>query len=203
MTYELEEKLIRYTGEGGTLVLTMRTGVMDKNNKCMDEYALPGRLGEMLGLEIEEYDSLYDNKEVILHMKDGKSSLGKHWCDVIQLHGAESFMTYGSEYYKGKPAVCVHSFEKGTAWYIGTDPDAEGQKKILNALLQRAGMNYNRKEKIETVIRNGRQKDYLFVMNHSEEKQHIRVGKKWGEDEVLELEPYGVRILEKSRKNKI
>lgn len=30
MTYELEEKLIRYTGEGGTLVLTMRTGVMDK-----------------------------------------------------------------------------------------------------------------------------------------------------------------------------
>lgn len=91
MTYELEEKLIRYTGEGGTLVLTMRTGVMDKNNKCMDEYALPGRLGEMLGLEIEEYDSLYDNKEVILHMKDGKSSLGKHWCDVIQLHGAESF----------------------------------------------------------------------------------------------------------------
>ena len=25
MTYELEEKLIRYTGEGGTLVLTMRT----------------------------------------------------------------------------------------------------------------------------------------------------------------------------------
>lgn len=203
MTYELEEKLIRYTGEGGTLVLTMRTGVMDKNNKCMDEYALPGRLGEMLGLEIEEYDSLYDNKEVILHMKDGKSSLGKHWCDVIQLHGAESFMTYGSEYYKGKPAVCVHSFEKGTAWYIGTDPDAEGQKKILNALLQRAGMNYNRKEKIETVIRNGRQKDYLFVMNHSEEKQHIRVGKKWVEDEVLELEPYGVRILEKSRKNKI
>ena len=100
---------------------------MDKNNKCMDEYALPGRLGEMLGLEIEEYDSLYDNKEVILHMKDGKLSLGKHWCDVIQLHGAESFMTYGSEYYKGKPAVCVHSFEKGTAWYIGTDPDAEGR----------------------------------------------------------------------------
>ena len=58
MTYELEEKLIRYTGEGGTLVLTMRTGVMDKNNKCMDENALPGRLGEMLGLEIEEYDIL-------------------------------------------------------------------------------------------------------------------------------------------------
>ena len=65
MTYELEEKLIRYTREGGTLVLTMRTGVMDKNNKCMDEYALPGRLGEMLGLEIEEYDSLYDNKMCI------------------------------------------------------------------------------------------------------------------------------------------
>lgn len=198
MTRKLEEKLIQYTKNGGILVLTMRTGVMDYNNKCMSEYPLPGRLGEILGLEVEEYDSLY-HKKICLCTPDGKKVTAKSWCDIIKLRGAESFMNYASEYYEGRPAVTKNYFKRGVAWYIGTDPEDEARTLIMDAVLKSAGMNNVKKESVEMIMRKGRQNDYLFVMNHSEERQYVTIEDGWLEVKQIGLEPYGVVILKKSR----
>lgn len=202
MKEQLEDKLIQYTASGGTLVLTMRTGVMDENNKCMSEYALPGRLGEVLGIEVEEYDSLY-NKEVKLRTAHDKTVSAKNWCDIIRQHGAESFMTYDSEYYKGKAAVTCNHFHNGTAWYVGTDPDQEAKKIILDTVLQSTGIkSVGQIDGVEMMMRNGRKEDYLFVMNHSDKSQIVKVNGNWTGEKNFELEPYGVKILKKSREDR-
>lgn len=45
---------------GGHLLLTMRTGVKDAHNLCMTDRELPGKLGDVCGIEILDYDCLRD-----------------------------------------------------------------------------------------------------------------------------------------------
>ena len=58
MSPELEDKYMNYVRQGGHLLLTMRTGVKDRNNLCMTERELPGRLSEAAGVEVLDYDCL-------------------------------------------------------------------------------------------------------------------------------------------------
>ena len=73
-----------YVANGGHLVLTMRTGVKDANNLCMTEMELPGRLGELCGIEVPEYDCLLETTGGVLYGK--KEYAIEKWCDIITLN---------------------------------------------------------------------------------------------------------------------
>ena len=83
MNPELEEKYISYVKNGGHLVLTMRTGVKDEHNLCMTDRELPGRLSEIAGIEVLDYDCLWDT-EVEINYQD-QVYKGVVWSDLMQL----------------------------------------------------------------------------------------------------------------------
>jgi beta-galactosidase len=66
---ELREKLIEYARAGGRLALTMRSGVKDADNVCLTEAPLPGPYGDILGIEILDYDCLRDVDQAGIRVK--------------------------------------------------------------------------------------------------------------------------------------
>lgn len=194
MDEETENRLETYVADGGKLLLTMRTGVMDRNNKCMSEYALPGRLGRIVGAEVEEYDSLY-GKTVPLVYENEKVGEAANWCDILNPSTAKTLMKYDGEYYKDRAAVTVNAYEKGTVWYVGTNPEQKTQNLLIQAILTECGMQNVCEQEVEKVVREGRKRDYLFLLNHREETVKTDIPEGWDSVEEAELKPYEVRIL--------
>ena len=195
ITPEMEQRLRQYVENGGMLILTMRTGVMNKNNVCMSEYPLPGKLADIVGAQVEEYDSLYQ-KKVVLDMGD-KKGVGEHWCDILSLNSAQPLAVYDSEYYKGRAAVVKNRYKKGSVYYIGTDPDEKTLEYLMDKILRDAGISGEKTADVEIVFRKGRNKEYLFIMNHAEEERTVAIPEDWNVGNTIGLKEYGVKILER------
>lgn len=194
MNPELEKKITEYVQEGGTLILTMRTGVMNMDNVCMSERELPGVLGEIAGIEVEEYDSLLARNVSIVY--DGREGTADKWCDILKPTTAETLVFYDSEYYKGKSAVTVNTFGKGKVYYVGTSLDKDAMEWLADKVSEKLDFLKIDNPNVELAVRKGKAKDYLFVLNHSEGEQRLSVPGNWTK-EIVRLQPYGVCILEK------
>jgi len=192
----LSEKLKKYAADGGTVVLTMRSGVKNENDVCPQDSALPCGFGDLLGIEIPDYDCL---RAGAVRITDGKEIIGKaeKWCDIIDLCGAEGLAFYSGEYYANTPAVTVNTFGKGKAYYIGFEPDDNAMNRIMdritkNAMISPLGPAASGAEIVCRPSANG---NYYFVLNHSGEKLDFAPNPEW--KAVLGpgvIEPYGVAV---------
>lgn len=215
MDTEREEKFIRYVENGGRLLLTMRTGVKNSNNVCMGEMPLPGRLTEILGVTVKEYDSLlgiqvqmewHKKYPMECHHMTLKKGTANKWCDILELQGAQPLAFYKSEFYKDTPAITVNEYGKGKAYYVGTEPDKGMLKELAGMLAQECGLASagESPEEVELTVREGRKQDYLFAVNHSEEEQRITIDGKWSvlngtADDSMLLKGYEVTIFVKAK----
>lgn len=210
MEQEQEEKFRRFVENGGCLLLTMRTGVKNMNNVCMSETGLPGNLKDVLGICVTEYDCLL-GLEVELEWIDigeeKKTMRGTahKWCDILSLNGAKPLAFYRSEYYQDMPAITVNSYGKGSAYYVGTEPDAKLLLEISGLLAREYGLESvgDTPDDVELTIRKGRCNDYLFAMNHTGFIQRISIGSDWipftREEDETQLEAYETRIFWKNK----
>ena len=80
---ELEQKYRDYVRRGGNLVLTMRTGVKDEHNICMTDRELPGRLTELTGTEVLDYDCLRGT-DVPVRIED-REYTASLWSDLMRV----------------------------------------------------------------------------------------------------------------------
>lgn len=172
----LEDKYREYVENGGTLVLTMRTGVKDETNICMTDMELPGRLGGLAGIEIPDYDCL---RSCEIQVQWGSESYkGRKWADEIAPATAETVAHYTSEYKTGTPAVTVNHTGKGLTYYVGTEPDEALMDRLIQELSEKAGVSAIPCA-VEVVRRKSGNKVYIFAMNHSSSAQCIPAEKNW------------------------
>lgn len=126
-------KLEQFARDGGTVLLTTRTGVKTGLNICQPQ-RLPGQLAALAGLTVEEYDPVgRDTQSIIL--RNNRHIACAQWCDVIHPGTATAYAYYASEYYSGSPAITVNAFGKGQAFYIGTVLSLEGYITLLQEIL--------------------------------------------------------------------
>jgi len=197
MTPTLEKKLEDYTAQGGHLLLTMRTGVKNWDNVCMDHSPLPGNLSRVIGAVVEDYDSLIWEET---GMRYGEYCANAHkWSDILTCTTGKPLAVYTDGFAAGKPAVVENQFGKGTAYYVGTELDPAILYPFAEMLAKQAGVQGHGQtsESVELTVRAGVQNDYLFVMNHGAVEQQVSVPAGWGEDTVC-LKPYEVKILSKT-----
>ena len=127
-----EDKLRSFVEQGGTLVLTYWSGIVDENDLVF-RGAAPHKLNDVVGLVSDEIDGLYDheanqgivNVEAAPIVQEGNGKLTGFYfcstlCDLISLQGAEAIMTYGNDFYAGKPALTRHYFGAGEAYYVAS-----------------------------------------------------------------------------------
>ena len=168
------ENLHRYVENGGTLVMSFFSGMVDENEHIrLGGYPAPFR--DLLGLLVEEYVPYAEAQSNTFCTDDGQRIQCSLWSDVIRLDGAQALATYEQDYYAGRPVITHNSFGKGTAFYVGTVPDSDGMEWLLEQARQSAGVKATvvAPEGVELVRRTNGTQSWLFALNHSIEDMQV------------------------------
>jgi len=172
----VSEKLEKFVANGGTLVIGFMSGHVDESDLCFMGGA-PGPVRKLTGVWAEEFDALYDNQKNSLIYKGRVYECG-FICDVLNLEGAEAIAVYGSDYYKGTPAVTHHAFGKGHVYYIASRAEQRFMNDFYKDIVNEIGLNplvENLPEGVLVTERVKNDKKYLFVMNFSREERVVSV----------------------------
>lgn len=199
---ESKANLENYVKNGGNVLFSFRSGIKDMHNNMLTD-PLPGFLGEMAGIEIEEYDPLLE-KETAVSGVFGTSH-AKLWCDIIRPIQADVLGVYTSDYYADKPCFTVRQFGEGQAYYLGCDLDEAAMKNLAAYLGKQVGINMlpYEIEGVEAVMAEDGEREVLFLLNHLDRPAVIPVSGEYTEmltekagSTTVHLEPSGVAVLE-------
>lgn len=168
---EVAEKLERFAQQGGTVVVTPRSGVKNEQGNCIFGQPLPTYLARLCGCHVEEYDAIGGASQSMVS-KAGKRYEIHDWCDVLALDGAEAWASYDSRFYAGCPAVTRNAFGKGWAYYIGTVGRLELYRDLLREVFQQQGLAVTEEIPwgVEISYRTGAEKQWRFVFNNTMEQ---------------------------------
>ena len=167
------KNLYEFAENGGTVILTDRSGVKDKFNKCIMQQ-LPTVYRGLVGAYIEEYDPIgYDNATI--RLSDGSVYKCRQWCDIIHPETAETVATYDSEFYKGKAAITRNHYGNGTVYYIGTVCEKNLYNRIVNDILVDTGIPYvdGLPDNVEITTRTGDGIEARFIFNNTNKEQRF------------------------------
>jgi beta-galactosidase len=201
--------LRRYVENGGTLLVTARSGVKDGVNATVSA-PLPGLLADVCGVEVEEYDALHPGTYVPLDWQGTKTSSGMPeahaslWCDILAPSTAHTIARYQGEFYAGRAAVTLNQYGQGRAAYVGTLGGAALHDAAIEWLMQLADVSpvLSTPSGVEAVERWQEGRRLLFLLNHADSDQEVALLQPMTDilsgqavaDQVI-LEPKGVMIL--------
>lgn len=175
-----EEKVRKFVEDGGIFIATYWSGIVDDTDRCYLG-GVPYGLMDVLGIRSTEIDGLYDWEENSLVPVEGnllgmeKTYSCKYLCDLVELRGAKTVMTYGSDFYAGYPALTVNSYGKGQAWYVAADAEKEFQEDLIRKIAEQSGISCGVDGEIP--------KD-LEVTSRETEKECFYIYQNWGDEEV-------------------
>ncbi len=129
----VQDKLRAFVQNGGTLVTTAFTGVVDSHDLCFLGEDTAEKLSDVLGFWVEEVDALYDGEKNSM-VWDGKSYDLTELCEVLHLTSAQAEATYTSDYYQGMPVVTCNAFGKGKAYHVAAGAPQEFYDAFLAKL---------------------------------------------------------------------
>lgn len=119
----IQDKFRKFVNDGGTLLTTCFSGVVDENDLCFLGEATADKLSDVFGMWVEEVDSLYDGEHNSMEYGGNTYSLSE-LCEVIHTTTCETLATYGSDFYKGYPVLTKNTFGKGVAYHLCANADA-------------------------------------------------------------------------------
>lgn len=166
VTPELVSKWEDYARNGGNLIVTLRTGLKDKNGHFF-EAPWGEAIRKLIGAKIVMNDML-DSDMMAQVSIAGKQYSWNNWGDILETKpGTETWANYTDQFYAGMSAVSHLKLGKGTVTYIGTDTD-QGifEKEMLKKVFTTTGATV--KELPEGVIVNWRE-GFWIVNNYSSE----------------------------------
>ncbi|WP_208559461.1 beta-galactosidase [Marinilactibacillus kalidii] len=174
----LTEKIEAFVEAGGTFVTTFMSGIVDQSdNVHLGGY--PGPLRKVLGIWAEEIDALAPGQTNVVHTKADffkhSSYTCRMLCDLVHPETAEVVAEYGSDFYKGMPAVTKNTVGKGEAWYVATVPEQHLLNELIGHILNEKTIEGfdHLPEGVEIACRVKEDKQYYFVMNHTETHHSI------------------------------
>ncbi len=183
---DMVEQLTRFVRSGGTLVLTFRSGVKEWDNSVIMQ-PLPGRLRELAGIEIDEYEPLLKTDA---ELKDGaiplegvaapfagRTSSGTIWADILEPRSAQVLARYGKKFYSGKAAVTVNKVGEGRVVYLGTHVGQPFRSSLAAWLLELHNIRapFSVPEGVDVSFREKHGKKVLFVLNFNDTAQTVRL----------------------------
>jgi beta-galactosidase len=202
------DRLKLYVQNGGTLIGTFNTGLVDENNVAPDT-GFPHDLTDLFGLEVQEFDMLPPGEENHLTFKGAFPTSHLHparlWCDLIEPKGCQILAAYSKDFYAGKPAMTLNNFGLGKAIYIGTQSHQHFYDDLVLWLRQTSGLTPLLKvpENIEVSLRTKEGSRVYFLLNHQNSPVRIQFYKPMhdfltGNNIVgnYEMQPHGVLVID-------
>lgn len=162
----MKEKLESFVKNGGTLVLTTFSGIVNENDHVTTK-GYPGELRGLAGIWVEEIDGLMPQMQNAITGYGDADFKCHTLCDIIRVDTADVLATYKQDFYQGAPVVTVNRFGKGKCYYIGTVPESA----FLDTFLEKAlliASNTIGNATIEIIKRLKANDVYTFYLNHGE-----------------------------------
>ncbi|WP_203918207.1 beta-galactosidase [Rugosimonospora africana] len=106
----------------------------------------------------------------------GRRSRGTVWSERVETEGAEVVATFADGDLAGGPAITRHAYGRGVAWYLGTRPEPDAMRALLDRVRADAGVVPvlpGLPAGVQAVIRHGTDHAYLFLLNHGSEPARI------------------------------
>ena len=199
-----------YVQNGGTLVSTFNTGLVDEHHIAPDN-GYPHDLTDLFGLEVLEFDPLPPGEENHLTFKGAFPTSHLHpaklWCDLIEPKECQILATYAKDFYAGRPALTMNTFGLGKAIYLGTISHQHFYYDLIVWLRQLCNLFPLLKvpDMVEVSLREKDDTKIYFLLNHQNSPVRIQFYKPMHDfltGSILQgnhdLPPHGVLVLDES-----
>ena len=197
-----------YVQNGGTLVATCNTGLVDEHHIVPDT-GFPNNLTDLFGMEVREFDPLPVGEENHLTFKGNFPTSHLHpaktWCDLIEPKECEVLATYAKDFYAGRPAITMNTYGLGRAIYIGTMSHQYFYYDLVAWLRQICGVVPLLKvpDSIEVSLRERDGTKIYFLLNHQNSSVRLMFYKPMHDfltgqtiSGNYDLPPHGVLVLD-------
>ena len=202
-----EEKLRTYVENGGTLVLSYWSGLVDGTDKCFLD-GTPYGLMDVTGIRSAEIDALEENHAIPQagsHLGISNVYTCKNLCELVEVSDAEVLMRYGEDFYQGYPVLTHKTFGKGHVYYVCADMELGFYQDFYGRVAAEAGLKSPVEfipEGVSVTVRESDDTEYLFIQNYARKPQTVAVPAEYEllygtESEVMA--PLQTRILKKSK----
>ncbi|MEH7482830.1 beta-galactosidase [Neobacillus drentensis] len=172
---ETISRLKTFVANGGTLVMTYISGLVNEH----DLTYLGGwhkELQEIFGMKPMETDTLYPKDKNYVSYRNQSYEL-KDYATVLELNTATAEGHYEDDFYANTPAVTSHKFENGQTYYIGGRLEDQFHRdfyqELINQLSLEPAASVKHGQGVSVQVRQAPEKDFIFVMNFTEEKQPV------------------------------
>lgn len=168
----VDQKINDFVQHGGTFITTYFSGYVNENDLVQGAY--PGKLSDVLGIWVEEIDTLPKDKEnhFIYHNKTYPCYIA---CDLLHLQGATSLSVYQDDFYQGMPVLTKNQYGKGIAYYIATRSNEDFYQEFLKIICNDLNIHplLDVPQGVEVTKRENDVYEYYFILNHLEQSVSI------------------------------
>mgnify|MGYP002232825750 FL=1 len=174
LTDAFAKKLCAFAQNGGTVIVTYWSGVVDKSDLCRLGDT-PYGLTELLGLRRTEIDGMYDGETRRCVPSAGctlPAALASTLCEVAALDEkdpAEPLSLYEEDYFAGHPAAAVHRYGKGRAYYLASRFDEAFYRAFYHDAAKKIGLSPAWPEALPEGVLAVRRGSFVFVQNCTEQ----------------------------------
>lgn len=208
------EKISSFVEDGGTLISTYWSGIVNEDDLCFLG-GFPGPLRKVLGIWAEEIDALYPGETNMVVPEPG-NELGlvsnyeaRELCDLIHAEDASVLAAYGSDFYRGRPALTVNKFGKGSAYYLASRNSEQFLDDFYGSVCSGLGLSSaiesEPPEGLSVTSRSDEDNEFVFLLNFKPVSQSVALGDDAFVDVLtgsdasgsVELGPYGVTVLKR------
>ena len=179
LTDAFAKKLCAFAQNGGTVIVTYWSGVVDESDLCRLGDT-PYGLTELLGLRRTEIDGMYDGETRRCMPAVGctlPAAQASTLCEVAALdekNPAEPLSLYDEDYFAGHPAAAVHRYGKGRAYYLASRFDEAFYRAFYHDAAKEIGLSPAWPEALPEGVLAVRRGSFVFVQNCTE--QPVTVG---------------------------
>ena len=201
----IAEKLRRFVENGGVLVGTCFSGLVDENDLCFLSDA-PNGLVDVFGVRAEEFSGLYDNEFNHTIWSDRCYAMSSI-IELVRPEGASVLAAFENDFYRGEPSLTVNHYGKGKAYYIaggaGLPLLSDLYAQLADELNLPRALDAELPEGVTAQTRMKGDRTFVVAQNYQQYPARIHLHTpirdlETGEEvSLLELSPYGVRVLEK------
>lgn len=209
----IQERLREFVEKGGTLVMTMHSGIVDETDLCFLG-GWPGGMMDVFGIWNEAIDGLWDEDRNTIRMEEGAPFAGEYQvaelCGIVHSRGARVLAAYGGDFYQGTPALTVNPYGSGKAYYMA----AQAEQSFLDAFYETVARDCGVERALDisfpygvTAHRRSGGEDLIFLENYSGKEQLVHLGRDYRDVQtglalnLIKLLPYQVVVLSELTKN--
>ncbi|VDG33588.1 beta-galactosidase [Lactobacillus sp.] [Lactiplantibacillus mudanjiangensis] len=163
-------KLKAYVAQGGHLVGTYITGVVDRNFLAIQGAWLPD-LQATYGLTVTETDTYYPEQHNQLKAFNQTYQVNDY-SDLLDLTTAKTLGTYEQDFYAGSAAVTENQLERGTAYYLAARTEQSFLTDFYQHIVQQLQLQPSlavtkTTAAVSIQVRENATTNYYFVINFS------------------------------------